>query len=138
MNASGYYARFCFTGSRVFSDASLVWSLCFGIARALTGRQLLFTQGGATGADELVRAWHTAVQPAHVELVSYPADWKEHGPAAGPIRNRIMLDSADPHIVFAFDGNRGTRDCVSYALRKKIKVISVPSLQEITKPDILI
>lgn len=58
-------------------------------------------------------------------LSEFPADWKLHGHAAGPIRNRQMLDEK-PDLVIAFHEDwanaKGTRDCVAEAGRRGIKV----------------
>ena len=41
----------------------------------------------------------------------YPADWRTHGRAAGPLRNARMIAEGKPDLVIAFKGNRGTQDC---------------------------
>lgn len=98
-------------------------------------RPILFAQGGARGLDEHVRAWTSRARRAGlpIELVTFTANWDEYGLAAGPKRNRAMLDAVQPHIVFAFEGDRGTRDCVSAALQRKLPVVSVPELTPVTK-----
>jgi hypothetical protein len=76
--------------------------------------------GGARGADRLAervaRVYGYAVQ-------AYPADWEVHGNAAGPIRNRLMLDR-NPDRVLAFHKNqsRGTQDTIDEARRRGIPV----------------
>lgn len=47
--------------------------------------------GGARGVDAMADAW-AREWVIHVEV--YPADWKTHGRAAGPIRNRLMASKA--------------------------------------------
>lgn len=81
---------------------------------------LFVVQGGcATGADMHAREWcfkHglpcATVSPA----------WKYHGNAAGPIRNRWMLDLLKPDRVIAFPGGAGTRDCVRQAMERGISM----------------
>lgn len=54
----------------------------------------------------------------------YPANWLAHGKkAAGPIRNRQMLDRC-PDLVLAFQRNRsrGTQDTIAEARRRRIAV----------------
>jgi hypothetical protein len=55
------------------------------------------------------------------------ANWKEHGKAAGPIRNGNMLDEAgdEPLLVIAFKGGRGTADCVRQAISRNMIVLEV-------------
>lgn len=66
----------------------------------------------------------------------YPANWELHGKAAGPIRNREMLDLL-PDLVIAFHDNiansRGTKDCVTEAISRKIKVMLINLKGEVIK-----
>ena len=51
------------------------------------------------------------------------ADWHRHGRAAGPIRNRQMLDrEPDRVIAFQRNGSRGTQDTIDEARRRGIPV----------------
>lgn len=68
--------------------------------------------GGAKGADTLAGTWAVGHGiPCRV----FPADWERHGRAAGPIRNREMLQAFRPDRVLAFTGGVGTADMVSLA-----------------------
>ena len=78
--------------------------------------------GGATGADSLVGQWCASLG---VECTAYPADWKEYGKAAGPIRNQQMLNQGCPDVVIAFRGGAGTADMVRKAQKAGIKVVDV-------------
>lgn len=54
------------------------------------------------------------------DVRAYPADWKKHGKAAGPIRNSQMLKDERPHVVFAFHEHvegSGTEDMLKKARR---------------------
>lgn len=68
----------------------------------------ILVHGGARGADRIAAyvarelGWH---------VVAYPADWRRHGRAAGPIRNQEMAD-AGADLCIAFPGGRGTADAV--------------------------
>ena len=75
-------------------------------------------QGGASGADQLAYEW-AASRMIMVENV--PADRKKHGRAAGPIRNRAMLD-LKPAVVVAFPGGRGTADMMRQAREARVPV----------------
>lgn len=78
--------------------------------------------GGATGADLLAEVW---AYYRHVSHEKYPADWRTHGYAAGPIRNAEMLSKEQPHIVVAFPGGAGTADMVRKAKKAGIEVLEV-------------
>lgn len=76
-------------------------------------------QGGAMGADAQAREW---CDLTGVPCITYAADWKSHGKAAGPIRNQQMLDQGKPDLVIAFPGGKGTEDMCRRAIRAGIKV----------------
>lgn len=79
-------------------------------------------QGGAKGADYLAHCW--AARKGIRETV-YNADWKKHGKAAGPIRNKEMITEGKPSLVIAFPGGAGTAHMVECAKRLKIETIIV-------------
>lgn len=76
--------------------------------------------GGGRGADTIAGAW-AAVNTIQVEI--YQADWRTHGRAAGPIRNRRMLAEGRPDAVLAFPGTTGTADMKRAARLAGIPVI---------------
>lgn len=103
------------TGGRDYNDPACVYRYLTQLAPKV------IVHGHATGADALADTWalHYAV-----EVRRYPADWKAHGRAAGPIRNQQMLDVEKPDVVLAFPGGRGTADMVRRAKAAGIKVIA--------------
>jgi len=84
--------------------------------------ELTVIHGDARGADR----WADYVCKKYgINVVAFPADWEQYGRAAGPIRNRLMLDQK-PDLVMAFHDNilqsKGTQDTVMEALRRRITV----------------
>lgn len=79
--------------------------------------------GDAKGADRMARDW---AKKRGIKVEKYPADWDEHGDAAGPIRNQEMLDDFEPDAVIAFEGHKGTLDMVHRARRYKVTVYWLP------------
>lgn len=110
---------------RVLICGDRYWKDSVTIARVLRelpeGTEII--HGGAQGADHT--AAYIARNTFHMPTKAYYADWKKHGRAAGPIRNRQMLDTK-PDRVIAFhdnlDASKGTRDCVTEARRRGIPV----------------
>jgi hypothetical protein len=78
--------------------------------------------GGARGADEGAAKWG---ESEHIKVIAFPANWKKHGKAAGPIRNQRMIDEGKPDVVIAFPGGRGTADMTARARNAGITVIEV-------------
>ena len=85
----------------------------------------LVIEGGARGADTLSRK---AAVGLGVEVNEYRAEWEIYGRAAGPIRNRRMLDEK-PDLVLAFHDNiqesKGTADTVREAKRRGISCVVI-------------
>lgn len=75
--------------------------------------------GAARGADRLATNW---AADRGIAWQEYPADWDNHGKAAGPIRNQQMLDEGKPEGVVAFPGGTGTADMVKRARKAGLSV----------------
>lgn len=104
------------TGGRDYSDQKKVDEVL----------DLLFPdfviEGGATGADSLVRNW---CMRNKVQGKTYKADWDVHGKSAGPIRNRQMIEENPEAIILAFPGGKGTQSCINIAKQLGRLVLSV-------------
>lgn len=113
--------RILVCGGRSFDDHVAVETVLDALVTARG--DLVIIQGGADGADRLARRW--AEYHRH-EYLNYPADWKMHGAAAGPMRNQRMIDHGHPDLVIAFPGGDGTADMVKRARRAGIEVRLIP------------
>jgi hypothetical protein len=114
---------------------------------AAAGQQLVVRHGAhISGADLYAADWCTL----HPDVVEnrHPADWggpcrrtckpghrrpaangHTRCPAAGPYRNRAMVDlGADEICAYPLPGSRGTRDCIDHARRAGIPVSIPPEL----------
>ena len=88
----------------------------------LNDKEDIIITGGAQGADSIA---NKIANNLLFKTMVFPADWKKYGRAAGPIRNRQMLDlKPDKVIAFHTDitKSKGTADCVNEAKRRGIKV----------------
>lgn len=110
--------RVIVAGSRSFTDYDL---LCRTLDRLLAARMpdVTIISGGARGADSLAEQYAVA---RGLTVVVYPADWKTHGRAAGPIRNEIMAQNADALAAFWDGESKGTADMVSRARQHGLPV----------------
>ena len=79
--------------------------------------------GGARGADTGAGNWGKS---EGAKILEFKADWKKHGRAAGPIRNRQMLDNGKPDVVVALPGGKGTANMVSQARGRHLPIIELP------------
>ena len=93
--------------------------------------RIVIIHGAAKGADTLAhdfvvssrRSSSDVLRDIHEE--SYPANWKEHGRAAGPIRNQHMLTTGKPDVIIAFEGGEGTAHMVKIGRKSGVTVYEV-------------
>jgi hypothetical protein len=107
-------------GGRHYNDALTFGSWLGGIQRDHGITQII--QGGATGADFLARQY---ADFQNIPVRTFEAEWGRLGRAAGPIRNRQMLEEGKPDIVVAFPGGNGTADMVRQAKRAGVSVLEI-------------
>ena len=106
----------------------------FAVLDGLSPRPTMVIQGGnkgswlsgrrVPGADLIAHNW--AVWRG-INSITYAVDHRLDGPwpAAGPRRNSRMLAGAQPHLVVALPGGRGTADMVRRAKAAGVRVIEV-------------
>lgn len=109
--------RVVVTGSREWPDSfePQLWSL---LDKHVPAEVSLLGVGCARGVDKITRDWcETCLDPDQFDV--FEANWEKYGRAAGPKRNRLMVDSIQPDLVLAFfvpgEECGGTWDCVEYA-----------------------
>ena len=113
----GGLMRVLVCGGRNYRDQSTVDEALLPYATP----DAVIVNGAAGGADTLAQRF---AERFGVRSEQYPADWRKHGRAAGPIRNQQMLDSG-VDIVIAFPGGRGTADMVGRARDAGVPVMEV-------------
>jgi hypothetical protein len=112
------YKTLLVTGDRNWTNKDLVLTLLKDYRKR--GYRFLLHGDCPTGLDSIA---HDCAIALGFIVVPFPADWIRYGLAAGPIRNREMLDEK-PDSVLGFHDNilasKGTKDCVFEALRRKV------------------
>jgi len=112
--------RILVCGGRDYADREALWEFLDNYSPpAITA----IISGMARGADTLAAEWAITYG---VVLRPFPANWREHGKAAGAIRNQQMIDEGMPDVVVAFPGGVGTADMVRRARKAKIHVVEGP------------
>jgi YspA, cpYpsA-related SLOG family len=98
------------------------------VLRPLRKFKAIVVHGDARGVDSIAD-FHA--RRLGLEVRPHAADWSKYHRAAGPIRNREMLEEEEPNLVLAFHddlrGSKGTKDMVNQALRHGIKVMHIMS-----------
>lgn len=123
--------RVLVTGSRDWKDRSSVW---YALQGELERYGSIVVVHGAcpTGADDIADRWAWGMyQEGHQAMPEdHPADWDRYGKAAGPIRNKHMVDlGADVCHAFPIEGSRGTFGCMRLAEEAGIPVINQGFIQ---------
>jgi hypothetical protein len=114
--------RVLICGGRDFNDAAHLAIVLSGLHAGDRGPFAVLIHGAARGADTLAGEW---AQRQRIPVEAYPANWEAEGRAAGPIRNKRMLDDGKPDLVVAFPGGRGTANMVKQATERGVEVLVV-------------
>lgn len=87
--------------------------------------------GTAHGVDVAGERW---AQNRDIPVERYPADWANHGVAAGPIRNAKMASVAEA-LVAVWDGeSHGTKHMIRMARQRGLKVF-VLTINKLIEPE---
>ena len=108
--------NFIVCGGRDYFDMRAMYKALDALANKVDIGMII--HGGAEGADALASAW--AFQRC-IPCLSVPANWGEHGKAAGPMRNQKMIEMVVDGVV-AFPGGPGTKDMTSRAKAAGVNV----------------
>ena len=110
-------------GCRDFNDYNLIEKTLDEFFSEI-GEEVTILSGHCRGADILAERY-AAEKGIRVEI--YTADWARYGRAAGPLRNREMVERGDMVIAFWDGSSKGTGDLIKYAkkLSKPVRVVKV-------------
>lgn len=83
--------------------------------------EIEIVSGHASGADKMAEEY---AKEHGLSLTIMPAEWNRYGRAAGPIRNKKMLDyivGEEPVLVAFWDGkSKGTKDMITKARQANV------------------
>jgi hypothetical protein len=127
--------RVLVTGDRHFKDVPFVWRTLDCVATRWPAIGITWLIDGAsddvTGPYVGVDYWaHQWARSRGIATIRQSAKWKEHGRAAGPIRNGEMIALHKPDALVAFPGNRGTANMVSQAKKAGLLTIEAVPFME--------
>ena len=81
----------------------------------VTGEKIKFktiVSGGSRGVDSLAERYANEMG---VPVKIYLPDWTKHGKAAGPIRNKQIIEASDCVIAFWDEKSHGTKSSIKIA-----------------------
>ena len=111
-------------GSRNFDDYARLKRSCDDILKEVTpAHRITVLSGNARGADALGERY---ASERGYDVRRFPADWRRHGKAAGPMRNAEMAAEAQMLICF-WDGNsKGTHHMIATARKRGLEIHIIP------------
>lgn len=132
--------RVLICGCRTYTSDLVLDSLVFGLNAVLDlahDEALVVIEGEAKGADTLARE---AAEACGAEVDAYPANWEKFGKAAGPIRNKQMLDEGKPEFVIAFldrpeSESKGTANMIQQSMKAGLPVYVIERRDPPVKPE---
>jgi len=68
--------------------------------------------GGARGVDKTAEV---AARERGLKVVVHEAEWNKYGKAAGPMRNRVVVEDCDKLVAFWDEVTPGTKNVISQA-----------------------
>ena len=111
--------RILVCGDRNWTDEGVI-----GKVLSLVSPDTTIIHGACKGAD--IVAGRIA-RELDLEVKEYPARWDIYGYAAGPIRNRFMVEDADPELILVFHddlkSSKGSKDMANLGKMMGIPVI---------------
>lgn len=127
--------RILVTGSRNWTNADAVDATLSGFTADVPPDEHITIVHGAcpTGADAIAGKWARDADNTSEER--HPANWNLHGKAAGPIRNKEMVNlGADICIGFPTPESRGTVHCMRAAEEADMPVYNAATETLISAP----
>ena len=113
--------RIIVCGTRDFNDKPLLQKTLDSVLNGMQSVEIV--SGGCRGADTYGEEY---ARSRKISVKRFPADWDKYGRAAGPIRNRQMLEyaTAENATVIAFwDGkSKGTMNMIQTAQKQGANV----------------
>jgi hypothetical protein len=114
--------RILVCGDRTWKDYASIYNCLCKLQLVDQDTPLVVIEGEASGADSLAAQ---AAREQNMQVLAFPADWTAYGRAAGPIRNKQMLDEGKPTEVHAFHDSistsKGTLNMLKQALKRGIR-----------------
>ncbi len=114
--------KIAIVGSRDYPDRARVEALVQDLPD-----DVVVVTGGAVGVDR----WAESVARSRgLEVEVILPDWQRYGRAAGPIRNKAIVEAADRVVAFWDGRSRGTRSTIELARKagKPVEVVGPPQV----------
>lgn len=107
-------------GSRYFEDYKIIREYAlYCLKQENLSDPICILSGGGRGVDACGERFSKEMG---FQLKLFPADWNKYKRAAGPIRNKAMVQEADIVICFWDKKSKGTKSLIDFARKESKKV----------------
>lgn len=116
--------KLAIVGSRNFQDYE---TMCRFISEKFDLSDIeAVVSGGAKGADTLAERF---AKDNNLKMIVKPAEWSKYGRAAGPMRNKLIVEEADAVVAFPTETSTGTYNAIKLTKKagKRLEVLDVQS-----------
>lgn len=110
------------SGYRDFTDYEVLKEKCDFYLQNKRPEDIVIISGHASGAESLGERY---AQECGFGLETFPANWKTHGRAAGPIRNAQIATVADTLIALWDGKSHGIKNMIETARKHNLQVAVV-------------
>jgi len=100
------------------------------LSRISSQKEIVIISGHSSGVDSMAERY---AEDNGFELEIYPAEWKKYGRAAGPKRNKIMVERSDAVIAFWDNSSSGTKNLINCAEKcgKPVMIIDISKTKQV-------
>ena len=99
-------------GCRDFNDSEYIFKCLDEYIEELCDEEIIIISGHCSGVDTAAEKYASL---KGFKTMIFPAEWEKYGKAAGPIRNKQMVEAADVVIAFWDGKSRGTKSLIDLA-----------------------
>lgn len=124
--------RILICGSRNWTDKARIRAIIQLLVQTYTN--VIIIAGECIGVDLMTKS---IALEMNLTYHGYPANWNAHGKAAGPIRNRQMLEEGKPDMIVAFSddiaNSKGTKNMLSISKKHPRYLVTSQQILEYTE-----
>ncbi len=99
-------------GCRDFGDIEYIFKCLDEYIKELCDEEIIIISGHCSGVDAAAEKY---AELRGIKTLLFPAEWKKYGKAAGPVRNKQIVEAADAVIAFWDGKSRGTKSLIDLA-----------------------
>ena len=108
-------------GCRDFNDSEYIFKCLDEYIKELCDEEIIIISGHCSGVDAIAEKY---AEIKGFKTMIFPAEWDKYGRAAGPARNKKMVEASDIVIAFWDEKSKGTKSLINLA-KKSDKVLKI-------------